>query len=218
VVFSDKEGEMFSERKRRLFLGLGLLLVGVVFAAQSVGSALAATTVGQTGGSTACAGGSVHADRTYAVPSGGGTITSFSFQSDSSNAGHQVDFLVLRPGSSDYRVVGKTGLVSLAGTGLESFPANISVQAGDILGLWIGDLFTNCLRSGPISSGYFRSNLTLTDPNVGDTVVNSGIGGNFDLNESATLVTAPTNKDQCKNNGRKNFPSSRTRASASHRW
>jgi hypothetical protein len=198
---------MFSQRKRRLFLGLGLLLVGMVFAAQSDGSALAATTVGQTGGHVGCpSGGAVEADSSYVVPSGGGTITSFSFQSDSSNAGQQVDFLVLRPGTSGYSVVGKTGLVGLAGTGLETFPANISVQAGDILGFWTGvSVLNNCVGPPSSGGGYFLSNPT-PDPNVGDTVVASGNGGNFDLNESATLVTTPTSKDQCKNNGWKNFP------------
>ena len=39
----------------------------------------------------------IKADVTYAVPPGGGTITSFSFESVSDKAGQQLDFLVLHP-------------------------------------------------------------------------------------------------------------------------
>src|SRR4051812_40091350 len=49
--------------------------------------ALAATTIGQTGGDPGLTcGGLMPADTNYVVPSGGGTITSFSFQSISGNA------------------------------------------------------------------------------------------------------------------------------------
>jgi hypothetical protein len=100
--------------------------------------ALAATTIGQTGGDVGCGGPRVVADTNSVVPSGGGTITSFSYAPVSGNGGQQLDFLVLRPTTgSDYTVVGKTGLVTLdrAG-GVETFAANISVQGGDILGFW----------------------------------------------------------------------------------
>src|SRR4051794_25703127 len=92
--------------------------------------ALAATTIGQTGGAAGCVHPNVFADTNYVVPSGGGTITSFSFQSISGNAGEQLDFLVLRPATgTNYTVVGKTGLVTLVGTGaVETFAANIPVQ------------------------------------------------------------------------------------------
>src|SRR3954447_2737110 len=95
--------------------------------------ALAATTIGQTGGdpNTMCFGAIVRADTNYVVPSGGGTITSFSYAPVPGNAGQQLDFLVLRPTptAGNYTVVGKTGLVTLAGTGgVETFAANISVQ------------------------------------------------------------------------------------------
>ena len=84
--------------------------------------------------------GDVVADPNYVVPTGGGTITSFSFQSTAANAGEQLDFLVLQLVSgSTYKIVGKTGVKTLKGTGLETFspPSNISVQAGEILGFWI---------------------------------------------------------------------------------
>src|SRR5437763_424036 len=67
-----------------------LLLFGLVFAALPVGSALADTTIGQVGGNVICTppgGEGVAADTNYVVPSGGGRITSFSFQSTSANNG-----------------------------------------------------------------------------------------------------------------------------------
>src|SRR5947207_1005015 len=116
---------------RLVFLGVGarrarrLLLAGVVFAVLPTGSALArrqvVVLVGQTGGGVSCATsgqGNVFVDTSYVVPMGGGTIRSFSFQSDSSNKGEAIDFLALRPaGGSTFKLIGKTGPVALKGTG-----------------------------------------------------------------------------------------------------
>ena len=62
------------------------------------------------------------------------------------NAGQQLDFVVLHPVGmgSNYTVVGKTGLVTLAGTGaVETFPGQHSRSAGDILGFWTSTGFQN---------------------------------------------------------------------------
>ena len=144
-------------RVRRL-----LVLVGAVFAALPAGSALAGTTIGETGAGVRRAvdpPGGVLADANYVVSTGGGTITSFSFQSTAANAGEQLDFLVLQLVSgSTYKVVGKTGLKTLKGTGLETFspPSNVSVQAGEILGFWIPDppQLDNCFLAGGSSIGH----------------------------------------------------------------
>jgi hypothetical protein len=76
-----------------------------------------------------------------------GLISSFSFQLDSRNTGQQLDFLVLRPARDEnsYTVVGKSGLVTLAGTGLETFTVNppIAVQLGDFIGFWHPGLLAN---------------------------------------------------------------------------
>jgi Ca2+-binding RTX toxin-like protein len=151
--------------------------------------ALADTTIGQTGGDPdACEGPILRADRTYVVPDGGGTITYFSFESNLSIAGRQLDFLVLRPaGGSNYTVVGKTGLVTLKGTGLETFPVNIRVQGGDILGLWIPGLLAYCVRDAA-SDNAITSLFGPPDPNVGDTVSLPVPAPGNDLNESANLV------------------------------
>ena len=39
--------------------------------------------------------------------------------------------------AGNYKVVGKTGLVTLLGIGLQTIPANIAVQSGDILGFFV---------------------------------------------------------------------------------
>jgi hypothetical protein len=166
----------------------------------------------------------VRADTTYLVPAGGGQITDFSFESNSAspgggfpgNAGQQLDFLVLRPAfESNYTVVGKTGLVTLRGTGLETFPINIRVQGGDILGVWIPSLLGYCVH--PAASGFDENEITsllgAPDPNVGDTVSLPLPVTGTDLNESANFVPAvslpppPTSKQQCKHGGWKNFGS-----------
>jgi hypothetical protein len=121
-----------------------LLPVGLVFVALPAGPGLADTTIGQVGfgggGNFACGPG-VIGDPNYVVPLGRrGRITSFSFQSASNNAGQQLDFLVLRSaGGSNYTVIGKTGVVTLKGTGpepetsrpaLSSFTAETSSASG----------------------------------------------------------------------------------------
>src|SRR5437764_1437009 len=139
------------------------LLVGLVIVALPAASALAfTTTIGQTGSDPAllCPGSSAFADTNYAVSSSGGieTITSFSFQSDSSNRGEQIAFLVLRPAEGNsYTVVANTGLVTLRGSGPEPetfAPARpISVQRGDILGFWLPAQLDNCGRDVNGSGG-----------------------------------------------------------------
>jgi hypothetical protein len=192
-----------------------LLLLGVAFAALPVGSALADTTVGQTGGGFDCRliVGSLLVDTNYVVPSGG-LITSFSFQSGEGNAGQRIDFLVLRPGSGgSYSVVGKTFLVTLLGTGLETFAASspIPVHSGDILGYWVnpGGVFTNCAHESFGNGGGFNFVFHPTDPNIGDTVTLDDLVPGIDLNESAHLRTVgsppPTGKDQCKKGGWQTF-------------
>ena len=204
-------GILVLARVRRVLLLGGLVFIvlgGLVFTALPVSSALASTTIGQVGASAGVAGqcgSGVFADTNYVVPSGGGTnINSFSFQTDSTNAGEHLDFLVLRGSGSSYTVVGKTGLVSLAGTGLETFPANIAVQSGDILGVFRSGsattFFQNCVRV-VASGGGFMSGALSSDPSVGDTLSFRFTSSNCsnctkeDLNESANLAppnTAPT--------------------------
>ena len=191
-------------RRTRIALAAAVAALSLAVA---VVPASADVTIGQTGGEASNCGATILiGDTSYVVPPGGGTITSFSFESIAANTGQTLDFLVLRltgtPNS--YTVVGKTGLVTLAGTGLETFTANIPVQSGDILGFWLGSNFPNCIRVG---GGYIQTNdPTPVDPSVGDTH-SFPTNGLVNLNLSANLVTGPTSKAQCKNGGWKNFGS-----------
>ncbi len=188
---------MRGKRSRAAAWRVGLLAIGALMALP-VGSALADATIGQTGGTATCASNSGLADTSYVVPAGGGTITSFSFQSVAGNAGEQVDFLVLRPAAAGgYTVVGKTGLVTLAGTGLETVPAAVAVEAGDVLGIYVPSALLDC-GTFPGSSGGGILSLS-ADPSVGDAVSITALP--FDPNESATLVTLPTSRRQCKHGG-----------------
>jgi hypothetical protein len=143
---------------------------------------------GRTGTGINChPGGVVIADTSYVVPSGGGVIRSFSFESTAADRGEQVDFLALRPtGGANYRVLGKTGYVTLAGSGgVETFPASVAVQAGDIVGNYEPGELANCAISGSsLNSVYYY---TEADPGVGAALAltNGGLGNFYDLNESA---------------------------------
>jgi hypothetical protein len=199
-------GALVSLRAARCLLAC----VALAFVALPAGSALGATTIGQTGGNSFCSpdGGTDAADTNYVVPTGGGTITSFSFQSVAANAGNQLDFLVLRPTSgSNYTVVGKTGLVTLAGTGLETFSApDISAEAGDIIGWWSNAaVIPNCLRMAAGGATINNGPGGFSDPNVNDTLSIPFQNPGLDLNESAMLLTTPPNKDACKDGGWQNY-------------
>lgn len=188
-----------------------LLLVGLVLAGLPAGSALADTTIGHVGGDFSFLGtdGAAAADTSYVVPPGGGRITSFSFQSGPENLGEQLDFLVLRPtgGLDTYTVVGKSDLVTLTGapTGnsLETFPADIAMQGGDILGIWTPGPLHNFGGGG---GGNLQFTQSVPDPNTADGIFLPAGASGIDLNESANLAPPlPTSKQQCKHGGWKSF-------------
>jgi hypothetical protein len=162
-------------------------------AALNTGSARASSaTVGAvnaTATAFVCNPGTVNADTTDVVPADGGTITGFSFAGAAPNANQKLDFLVLRPagGNNSFTVVGHSGLVTLAVSGNNATPANISVSAGDVLGLWADTSVTNCFRSQTGSSS--SQGAVATDPAVGSTVGVATAFAGYDLNESAVLGT-----------------------------
>lgn len=206
---------LVSTRVQRL-----LLVLGVAFAVLPAGSALADITIGQVGGqsgvSALCSG--VLADTGYAVPTGGGVITSFSIQTGAGNDGAMVQFLVLRPtGGGTYEWVGNSGLERLgqAPGGTEVFPVqDIHAQGGDILGLWIAtppasDLCVRTASPGP--GGVVVSTPGAFPPiGMGQTVsLTTPAGAGLDLNESANVRPGessppPLTKEQCKNGGWRN--------------
>jgi hypothetical protein len=178
-----------------------LLLVGLAFVALPVGSALAATTIGQTG--TPIPGARVAARlevKTEAVIPAAGNVTSFQFQAGGSSGscesgGGAFDFQVLRfvPGSeAQYQVVGHTGTQHNPCDGMlhsYSLDVPIAVEADDVLGVFVVDEWEGILNE---SAPFTKSGKPTVQPSVGDTVelTTTSIPG-LTLDESATLVRSP---------------------------
>jgi hypothetical protein len=107
------------------------------------------------------------------------------------------DFQVLRPlGGDQYRVVGHTGTEEEPCDGrVDVYAANITVQAGDMLGFFVVRKWHGMLVSGdPKFPSSFSTN-PADQPQVGDTLelpVGGGGPGAI-VDESATLVTSPGN-------------------------
>jgi hypothetical protein len=165
--------------------------------------ALADTTIGQTGGTIGCAGPVTLADTNYVVPSGGGWITTFTYQSTLMGPVpfEPLDFLVLRPAQGNYTVVGVNDvMVTEDGDSIQIFsPIDaqgfvrfIPVQGGDILGFYVPSSLVACTQ-GPFASGggLISSTGSPPPPNVADTVSLPGGDPTMDLNVSANLVTVP---------------------------
>jgi hypothetical protein len=145
--------------------------------------AVADTTIGQTGtpsASSSLAAGFENINPSAAAPASG-TITSFQTQSATAdvcdNLGTGVyDFQVLRPeGNNKYLVLGDTGNQTDPCDGqVHSFPAAITVQAGDVLGEytvrdWAGLLAGGSRQDGPVPEPTVGQTVTL--PNSGpDTI------------------------------------------------
>ena len=186
-----------------------VLAVVVLGALASVTAAQASTTIGQTGAPTDnyYFGGQEIATNSYVVPAGGGTIVSLNTQSASSCdtsfgfAQGTYNLQVLRPvGGGQYTVLGETGnKLDPCDGQLHSYPVNIPVQAGDVLGVYVASDWVGIL-SGSVSENYDF----VAEPAVGDTVA-LPFFGSLATDESATLVQVPQTKDDCKNGGWKNF-------------
>jgi hypothetical protein len=151
-------------------------------------------TVGQTGApvDNAYLGHNEFVVPSYAVPAGGGTVTSFQTQSGTCEAEGSFfqgtfDFQVLRPeGAGQYLVVGHTGDETdpCDGNG-HSYPVNIAVNAGDILGVYVVSTWAGVLPGNgtPILFGF------QSEPSVGQTVTVSNPESSLP-DESATVVSA----------------------------
>jgi hypothetical protein len=175
-----------------------LILAAVTFAALPVGSALASTTtIGRTGTpttSTYWVGHDELISPDSVVPSGGGTITSLQTQSANgcnTDFGFVVqgtyDLQVLRPlGDDQFLLLGDTGNQTDPCDGqLHSYPVNIAVQGGDVLGAYVVTNWVGALSGvAPLTYG------PIDEPTVGQVVtVPSDVNYFLVVDESATLVT-----------------------------
>ena len=129
---------------------VAIMLVGAT-------SANAATQVGETFLPSNCAANSTRLQSTspsgqYAAPSAG-VITSWSYQAD--GAPPQLKFKVgRRSGGDDFTMIGESVLVTPAPGVLNSYPVQIPVQAGDIIGLYTATP-GGCVRNAT-GYGYHR--------------------------------------------------------------
>jgi hypothetical protein len=170
-----------------------LLFAGLAFAALPAGSALA-TTVGQTGTPASDAffvSGAENVQTDAAMPTAG-LVTSLQFQSsDCENTfggflQGSFDFQVLRPlGNNQYLVLGDTGnQTDPCNSQLNSYPVNIPVQAGDVIGAYVVNAWQGVLSIG---SGNINFDF-ISEPAVGDTITVPSTEA-ITLDESATLAS-----------------------------
>jgi len=111
-----------------------------------------------------------------------GVITSWSYQAGAGTT--QVKLKVARPaGGNAFRIVGESGPNTATAGSLFTFPAQIAVAAGDILGIYTSG--TACGRSAP-GTGYLDHYLYPGDPPIGST--NNYLGPiEWQIDISATL-------------------------------
>ena len=185
-----------------------LLFVGLMFAASPVGSALADTTVGQTGTPPSDFETGFEIVQTSAAMPAAGLVTSFHFQSSMCDLeSGAYDFQVLRPlGGGQYRVLGEAGnQTDPCDSQFHSYSVSIPVQAGDVIGVYVVKAWQGLLD---VDSAPTSASDPIPQPVVGETVTLEDDSSplNVTIDESATLVTAPTSKAQCTHGGWKNFP------------
>jgi len=180
---------------RGSYRGLALAAALACFALVPA-TASAATSLGQTSPPSSCDGGTFEGVQiatgnppSYAVPAGGGVITSWS-QLASPALTQSAKLKLWRPTGAalTFRVVGASDLRALSPSVLNTFPTRIPVQSGDLVGLgWtapVGPSQVGCQFSTSSPGDQFGGHPGDT-PTGGET--SFGSGSNFRINVSATL-------------------------------
>jgi hypothetical protein len=175
---------------RRIALVTALLAAVTVFG--TAAPALAATVIGQTavtngigcGGATRIQTGVASAGSSFAVPTGNWLLTGWSTLAGSS--GGQMAAVVTHPTGTpgQYTIVAVTPTETLTANTLNTFSASISVQAGDILGLWGSG--SNCVLSTG-NGGDGEAFSSGSAPLAGSTLSLTAYSG-YILDISATLT------------------------------
>jgi len=175
-----------------------LLFVGLAFVALPGGSALADTAIGigQTDTPSEALATGDEVVQTDATMPAAGTVTSFQTQSGTPRPpvqtcvpGGVYNFQVLRPlGQDQYLVLGDSGHHTDPCDGqLHSYSSNISVQRGDVLGVYVVQEWAGIITN---TSGSVVLNGNASEPAVGQTItVTPAFTGTLD--ESATLIIPP---------------------------
>ena len=75
----------------------------------------------------------------YSVPAGGGVITSWSHRANGLS-GRELGLRVFRSlGGTTYKLTGTSGVQTLTPSSVNTFGARLSVQAGDVIGVYVGN-------------------------------------------------------------------------------
>ncbi|MFI5281952.1 MAG: hypothetical protein ACHQ0J_02340 [Candidatus Dormibacterales bacterium] len=175
----------------------GVIATGIALLSLAIASipAAAATVIGSATGNFACGAGidtvqlSTSGGTSYAVPAGGGAITSWSTQVGAITG--QAALLVWRPTATygTLTLVGESPHVALTANALNTFNLTtpITAQAGDVLGLRV-ESQSICIQSPGVATGVigFKAGTT---PAVGVTATFSVDPLSLTLDVSATLGT-----------------------------
>jgi len=173
-----------------------LLVASLVVGALALpASAFAGVTIGATGGNGAAdcpadftwAQNSTAGSPTYAVPAGGGVITSWSHDRGPALATAQVRLKVFRKTApNSYLTVGQSDFETLAAAGVNTFGTRVAVEGGDILGFRFTAAPISCRRSGITGDEAVASGPGAPDPPVGSSPAFGTVGA-FLLNLAATV-------------------------------
>lgn len=189
----------------RLILLASALLAVLAFGATAASTATT-TTIGQTSATAGfvCTGDEydvqpgVASGTSFVVPAGNWIVTSWSTHAGA--GGGSMSSMFFRPaGPGSYTVVGASQVQSLAPSVLNTFPVNIHVQGGDVLGFWAtGGAACSTFTGQAADDSLAGFGL---QPAVGTTVTPAAFPG-FRSNVSATLTAAlPSARDDCENGG-----------------
>ena len=131
----------------------------------------------------------------YAVPAGGGVITSWRSQGDSAFPPGRAKLIVWRRTSApdQFTVVGKADLQTFTPGPAQTFATRIPVQSGDLLGLRTVDTF-GCLRFAGLPGDVVRLNNTTTEPPDGSAQI-------FDFTFAERLLVAASVEPDCDADG-----------------
>jgi hypothetical protein len=143
----------------------------------------------------------------YAVPAGGGVITSWSHDRGPALATAQLRLKVFRKTAPNtYLTVGQSDFETLAAAGVNTFATRVEAQGGDILGFRITAAPISCDRSGSTDDLAVASGPLQPDPPVGSPVSFGEVGA-FLLNLAATVEPdadhdgfGDETQDQCSTN------------------
>jgi hypothetical protein len=195
---SIRESSVFHRRTRWSALALTVASLGLaLFAGRASATTLTIGQVAPLNPPGSCLGGSVDftmptvvSANSYVIPTSG-TLLSWS-TSAQATLGQQYTFKIFRKiaDPSTYQVVAHDGPRQLNPGTVNSFPLNLPVQAGDVIGFHGAAVNHSCSFETGIPQTYLTNTSDLQD---GQSAAFSPFGTTFELNISALLALKPSN-------------------------